>query len=183
VRVLNRIALEQQDAPLTLADHFSLALSYGFSHAAVHSAFFFAAWLPLSLGSGTLYTAHCPRLSYFLVGALSTLGFAALLAGGMVVWFDGMERRRRGRALLVPVAHAAAALCTLGNLADGGCMVTLPLLLAGGAGVAAYAGRVWWQRATAPARLAAAGADGYGGSSSGSRGLTGGGSGSIGRGQ
>jgi hypothetical protein len=177
VRVLNRIALEQQDAPLTLADHFSLALSYGFSHAAVHSAFFFAAWLPLSLGSGTLYTAHCPRLSYFLVGALSTLAFAALLAGGMVVWFDGMERRRRGRALMVPAAHAAAALCMLGNLADGGCMVTLPLLLAGGAGVAAYAVRVWWQRATAPARLArlaAAGADGYGVSSSGSGGLAGG---------
>lgn len=179
VRVLNRIALEQQDAPLTLADHFSLALSYGFSHAAVHSAFFFAAWLPLSLGSGTLYTSHCPRLSYFLVGALSTLGFAALLAAGMVLWFDGMERRRRGRALLAPAAHAAASLCTLGNLADGGCMVTLPLLLAGGAGVAAYAGRVWWQRATAPVRVArlaaAAGADGLGGSGGG--GPTGGGGG------
>ena len=78
---------------------------------------------------------------------------------------------------MVPAAHAAAALCTLGNLADGGCMVTLPLLLAGGAGVAAYAVRVWWQRATAPARLArlaAAGADGYGVSSSGSGGLAGG---------
>lgn len=150
MRVLQRIAAEQGDAPLSAADRASLALTHGLSHAAVHSAFFFLAWLPLSLGDGTIYSPHCPHMSYFLVGALSTLGLAALLAGGMVLFFDGLERREVGRAAAVPMAHAAAALLTLLNLADGGCMVSMPLLLAGGGGVAAYAARVWWQRTTSP---------------------------------
>lgn len=81
MRVLNRIAQEQHDAPLSVADRFSLALSYGFSHGAAHSVFFFLSWLPLSLDSGTIYNPRCPRLSYFTVGALSTLGMSAVLTG------------------------------------------------------------------------------------------------------
>ncbi|KAL4448268.1 hypothetical protein ABPG75_005487 [Micractinium tetrahymenae] len=142
MRVLNRIAQEQHDAPLSVADRFALALSYGFSHGAAHSAFFFLSWLPLSLDSGTVYNPRCPRLSYFTVGALSTLGMAAVLTGGMVLFFDALDRRRPRAALLAPATHAAAALLTLVNFTQGGCLVTVPLLLAGGAGVAAAAGRV-----------------------------------------
>ena len=155
MRVLNRIAQEQHDAPLSVADRFSLALAHGFSHGAVHSAFFFLAWLPLSLDSGTIYAPTCPRLSYFLVGALSTLGFAALLTGSMVLWLDALERRTLRPALAAPAAHAAAALLTLVNFADGGCLVSVPLLLAGGAGVAAAAGRLWWHSTTSVPRTAA----------------------------
>lgn len=154
MRVLDRIAQEQHDAPLTVADRFSLALAYGFSHGAVHSAFFFLSWLPLSMDSGTIYNVHCPAMSYFLVSALSTLGMASLLTGAMLLWFDGLEMRRARVALLAPAAHAAAALLTLGNFADGGCLVTVPLLLAGGAGMAAAAGRLWWLRTTRVPRLA-----------------------------
>lgn len=154
-RVLNRIAQEQHDAPLSVADRFGLALAYGFSHGAVHSAFFFAAWLPLALGDGTIYSAACPRLSFYTVGALSTLGMAALLTGAMVLWLDGLERRDAKQAVLAPATHLAAALLTLANFADDGCLATVPLLLAGGAAVAAAAGRRWWQRTTAVPRLAA----------------------------
>lgn len=152
--MLNRIAMEQHDAPLSLADRFAIFLTYGFSQGAVHSAFFFAAWLPLSLGDGTVYSAACPRMSFYLVGALSTLGFAALLAGAMVLAFDAAERRELRRVAAAPAAHAAAALLTLGNFADGGCLVTVPLLLAGGSAMAAWAGRIWWQRTTSVPHLA-----------------------------
>lgn len=154
VRVLNRIAAEQRDAPVSTSDRFGLALAYGFSHGAVHSAFFCLAWLPLSLGDGTIYVAHCPRMSYYLVAALSTLGMAALLTGAMVLAFDAAERRQGKHAALAPAAHAAAALLTLLNFAEGGCMVSVPLLLAGGTGVAAAAMWVWWQRTTSVPRLA-----------------------------
>lgn len=93
-----------------------------------------------------------PR-SFYLVGALSTLGIAALLTAGMVLSFDGLERREVKQALAAPAAHAAAALLTLSNFADGGCMVSVPLLLAGGGAMAAWAGRVWWQRTTTVPRL------------------------------
>lgn len=152
-RVLDRIAREQGDAPLGPADRSALALTYGFSHGAAHSAFFFAAWLPLALGDGTLYLARCPRMSVLLVGALSTLGLAALLTGAMVLSFDALERRNLAAAAAAPAAHTAAALLTLVNFADGGCLVSVPLLLVGGAAVAAAAGRVWWRRTTAVPRL------------------------------
>lgn len=157
MRVLNRIAAEQRDAPLSLADRFALALTHGFAHGAVHCAFFFAAWLPLALGDGTIYSDRCPRMSAYLVGALSTLGLAGVLAGGTIAAFDALERRELKRAALAPAAHAAAALLTLANFAEGGCLVTVPLLLAGGAGVAGYAGRLWWQRTTSVPRLAPGG--------------------------
>lgn len=154
-RVLTRIAQEQHDAPLSVADRFSLALSYGFAHGAAHSAFFFLSWLPLSLDSGTIYNARCPQLSYFTVGALSTLGLAALLTGAMVLWFDGLERRQLRHALVAPAAHTTAALLTLVNFAHNGCLISVPLLLAGGAAVATAAGRLWWLRTTSVPRLAA----------------------------
>lgn len=76
-------------------------------------------------------------------------------AGGMILFFDALDRRRPRAALLAPATHAAAALLTLVNFTQGGCLVTVPLLLAGGAGVAAAAGRIWWRRTTSVPRLAA----------------------------
>jgi hypothetical protein len=67
-------------------------------------------WLPYSLGDGTLYVTTCPHMSYYLVGALSTLGFAALHTGSMVVVLDGMEKRDLKQGLLPSAAHLAAAL-------------------------------------------------------------------------
>jgi hypothetical protein len=142
------VARERGDLELSVADRFSLALTHGFSHAAVHSAFFFVAWLPLSAGGGTYYSPSCPQISFFLATALSTLGMAAVLIGGMVLWLNGLERGRLLQAAAAPGSHAAAAALTLVNLAEGGCRLSIPLLLAGGTAVAAYAIDVWWHCTT-----------------------------------
>lgn len=76
LRVLDAIARREGDAPLSAPDRLGLALTHGLAHGCTHSAFFFAAWLPLVLGDGTLYNDRCPAMSFFLVGALSTLGMA-----------------------------------------------------------------------------------------------------------
>jgi hypothetical protein len=49
-------------------------------------------------------------MSFYLVGALSTLAFAALHTSSMVVALDGMERRNLKQGLLPSGAHLAAAL-------------------------------------------------------------------------
>lgn len=160
--ILNRVARERGDLELSAADHFSLALTHGFGHAAVHGAFLFAAWVPLTAGGGTHYTPSCPQMSFFLASAASTLAMSAVLTGGMILWLNGLECERLAQAAAAPASHAAAAALTLLNLADGGCRLSIPLLLACGAAVAAYAAGVWWRCTTArappglmPARRAA----------------------------
>ena len=156
VRVLDAIARREGDAPLSAADHFGLALTHGLAHGATHSAFLFLAWLPLVLGDGTLYAAACPAMSFYLVGALSTLGMAATLAGGTVLALEGLGRRELRPAAGAAALHAAAALLTLANFAHNGCLVTTPLLLALGGGTAAAAGRLWWRQTGQMPRLAGA---------------------------
>lgn len=69
-----------------------------------------------------------------------------------MLFFDALERRRPRSALLAPASHAATALLTLVNFTHDGCLITVALLLATGAGVAAAAGRVWWLRTTSTPR-------------------------------
>lgn len=66
----------------------------------------------MSSGDGTIYSSTCPHMSYYLVGALTTLAFATLHTGSMVVALDGLcERRDLKHGLLLPSgAHLAAAL-------------------------------------------------------------------------
>ena len=153
LRVLDGIARDTGDAPLALADRFGLALTHGLSHSATHSLFFFVSWLPLCLGDGTIYNDHCPAMSYYLVGALTTLAFAALLTGSMVLAIEGLERHALRPALTTSGLHLAAALLTLANFAHHGCLVTVPLLLTLGAGTAAWAARLWWQQTLRVPRL------------------------------
>jgi len=67
-------------------------------------------WLPLYLGDATLYLDACPQMSFFLAGALLTLGFNLLHTFSMVLAFSGWERQRKERWIAVPCAHLAAAL-------------------------------------------------------------------------
>jgi anterior pharynx defective protein 1 len=133
-------------AALTAADRFALSLTHGLAHAGVHSIFFFVSWLPLCLGDGTIYAATCPQLSYYLVAALSTLGLAGVLTGGMVICFEGLERKDYTQGVAPSLVHLAAACETLANFSQGGCVASVPLLLAAGAATAAWAVRLWWRR-------------------------------------
>lgn len=74
------------------------------------SASWECSWLPLYLGDATLYLEACPRMSFFLAGALLTLGFNLLHTSSMVLAFSGWAHQRRERWMAVPCAHLLAAL-------------------------------------------------------------------------
>lgn len=145
VKVLEQVAHEHGRPPLNAVDHISLALTYGFAHGLVHSLFMFVSWLPLCLGDATIYVSSCPQLSFFVVGAISTLAFAVLLTAGMVIAFELAASSKKGRAIIPSILHIIAALITLGNFAQGGCLITCPLLLALAGGTASWAAIIWWQ--------------------------------------
>ena len=137
---------EHAGAELLPNDHFSLSLTHGLAHSIVHTLFFCISWLPLSLGDGTIYSTHCPQMSYYLVSSLATLGFAGILTGAMVLAFEGMERHDWKRGIVLPVGlHLVAALFTLINFYQGGCVVSISLILLEGILVSLFAGKVWWR--------------------------------------
>ncbi|KAK9826813.1 hypothetical protein WJX81_003457 [Elliptochloris bilobata] len=144
---------------LGAGERHALALTQGLAHGAAHSFFFYFSWLPLMLGDGTFYVDACPQMSFFLAGALLSLAFLLLHTCAMPVAFDGLGKRQRGQWLAVPAAHLGAALLTLGNLADGGCVAVLPLLLLGAAGMAAAAAWVCWRDVGTVARRVSASAN------------------------
>jgi hypothetical protein len=85
-------------------------------------------------------------MSYYLVCSLTTLGFAGIIAGAMVLAFEGLERHDWKRGALLPVAlHLLGGLLTLINFSQGGCVVSVSLILAEGIFVSVYTGKVWWK--------------------------------------
>ena len=67
-------------------------------------------WLPLYLGDATLYLDACPHMSFFLAGALLTLGVNLLHTFSMPLAFSGWMQGLRRRWVAVPIAHLTAAL-------------------------------------------------------------------------
>ena len=67
-------------------------------------------WLPLYLGDATLYLDACPHMSFFLAGALLTLGINLLHTFSMPLAFSGWTQGLKRRWIAVPVAHLTAAL-------------------------------------------------------------------------
>lgn len=85
-------------------------------------------------------------MNYFMVAALSTLGLAGVLTGGTVIAFDAMAQKALMRAAVPSALHLGAAMVTLINFTQAGCLVSVPLILVTGAGVSGMAGWVWWNR-------------------------------------
>ena len=67
-------------------------------------------WLPLYLGDATLYLDACTHMSFFLAGALLTLGVNLLHTFSMPLAFSGWTQGLKRRWIAVPVAHFLAAL-------------------------------------------------------------------------
>jgi len=85
-------------------------------------------------------------MSYYLVCSLTTLGFSGILTGGMIIAFEGMERQTWKRGVVLPGAlHLLAGLFTLINFIQGGCVISVPLILIEGICVSSFAGKVWWK--------------------------------------
>eukprot|EP00884_Botryococcus_braunii_P013529 jgi/Botrbrau1/22177/Bobra.168_1s0009.1 len=141
---LEGLAMKRDDAGLTQEDRLLIALTHGFAQGAVHSVFFYASWLPLTLSGGTFYVDACPKMSYFLAAALLSLSFFILHTASMVLAFDALDNRLLDRHAFVVSSHLVAALLTMGNQVLNGCLFVIPLLLLLSIAAAALAAYVSW---------------------------------------
>ncbi|KAL3137650.1 hypothetical protein ABBQ38_004926 [Trebouxia sp. C0009 RCD-2024] len=147
VAALEMIAQKKADTHLTVQNQQAMALTHGFAHGVVQSVLFNISWLPLSLGDATYYVPACASMSYFLVSALLLLGFFLLHTASMVVSFEGLAA---GHALYIatpPALHLVTSLLTVANLAKGGCVVVVPLVLCLGLAMTVVA--TWMSRQSA----------------------------------
>ncbi|KAG1652526.1 hypothetical protein FOA52_009225 [Chlamydomonas sp. UWO 241] len=154
-----------------LVDRLYMALAWGFGHAACHSIFFFLSFLPLVAGDGTYYLKDCTQMSMFLIGALYSLAFGMILTSSMVVAFEGYAHLKWGpgfasvatrpvepawrtwfHVLFAPVLHVTAALVTLLNMAQDGCLIAQPVNLALGLASTGYAAHLAWTRGAADSK-------------------------------
>jgi anterior pharynx defective protein 1 len=78
------VEAKQMGHRFILMDKLYLALGWGYGHGACHVIFFFLSFLGLTTGDGTLYLKQCPQMSFFLIGALYSLGMGMILTSGMV---------------------------------------------------------------------------------------------------
>lgn len=114
---------------LSPCDTLYVSLGLGFGHGASHSVFFFISILPLLASKATLYVDTCQDMSYFLVSALTTLGFGLLHTFSTIIFFDGLTEQKALRWSAPPVLHLLAALLTLSNFGAKGCLVSTPAVL------------------------------------------------------
>jgi len=71
---------------------------------------------------------------------------SAVLTGGTIVAFGGLEAGNFKQGIVPPIAHGAAALLTLINFFRNGCLISIPLLLVIGGIMSAWAGQMWWSK-------------------------------------
>ncbi|GJN19544.1 hypothetical protein PR202_gb06831 [Eleusine coracana subsp. coracana] len=93
-----------------------------------------------------------PRLSWtdkmLIYLAIIALGFLVIHTFSMIIAFNGYGEKKKSDQIFVPVVHLAAAVMTLINLAPGGCLIGMPLLLVMAALTLQYCWRVVCRRLT-----------------------------------
>ncbi|GJM90837.1 hypothetical protein PR202_ga07155 [Eleusine coracana subsp. coracana] len=93
-----------------------------------------------------------PRLSWtdkmLIYLAIIALGFLVIHTFSMIIAFNGYDEKKKSDQIVVPVVHLAAAVMTLVNLAPGGCLIGMPLLLVTAALTLQYCWRVVCRRLT-----------------------------------
>jgi len=131
---LSSMAHKTEGITLQSYDIGALALSQGFGQATAHSIVFCLGWLSIGAGKGVLYSDRCPQLPTLLSASTLSLAFFLILTFGTVVSFESLSAAQWRSAMVPVVLHISAALLTLGNLFQDGCLWVLPLeLLLGGA--------------------------------------------------
>ncbi|KMZ58855.1 Gamma-secretase subunit APH1-like [Zostera marina] len=113
---------------LFLIDKMQIALAGGLGHGVAHGVFFCLSLLTPAFGPATFYSDKCSKMPIFLVSAIMSLGFLLIHTCSMVVAFNGFAEGKKTDRLFAPMVHLVAAMTTLVNLAQGGCIVGIPLL-------------------------------------------------------
>lgn len=127
-----------------------MVFAAGFGHAAVHMLVFSVSWLGLTSGKGVLYTRTCTAMSFAPSAAYIGLGLFFLHCGSMVVAFDGLAAGRTWQAVAVAVAHSAASLLTVLNVAGDSCVTVAAVEVAAGCAILAWAALTFRKQSHAP---------------------------------
>ncbi|XP_058181574.1 gamma-secretase subunit APH1-like isoform X3 [Rhododendron vialii] len=80
--------------------------------------------------------------------AIIALAFVTIHTFSMVIAFNGYAEKKRVDQLFVPIVHLVAGMLTLINLANGGCIVGIPLLYFLAILTLIYCGQMVWRRLT-----------------------------------
>ena len=70
-------------------------------------------------------------------------------AGAHVIFVEGLRNKRYHIAIMVPVVHLLVALASLLNFTQGGCTISVPIILLSGVAVTGFAGLSSWHKAIA----------------------------------
>ncbi|KAL3678245.1 hypothetical protein R1sor_021201 [Riccia sorocarpa] len=120
--ILDKIAVKLSKPRLHAVDKLEIALAFGLGHGLAHVIFFCVALLTPSFGPATYYIPSCSRMSFFLMSALTGLGFLIIHTFSMIIAFDGHADGKKSQQLFAPGMHLFATFATLVNLVDGGCV-------------------------------------------------------------
>ncbi|PIA29744.1 hypothetical protein AQUCO_05800087v1 [Aquilegia coerulea] len=121
--ILDAFADRVSKPRLFLTDKMQIALAGGLGHGVAHAIFFCLSLLTPAFGPATFYIDKCSQMPFFLVS-----GFVTIHTFSMVIAFSGYEDGKRTDQIFVPVVHLVAAMVTLVNFANGGCMIGITLL-------------------------------------------------------
>lgn len=113
----------------TALDAIWISFGLGFGQALTHGTFFFVGVLESTSVGASHYIDSCHEMSFFLASSLLTLAFGILHLFSTIVFFRGLTSKNWVQIGAPPFAHLVAGLVTLGNFAESGCVVVIPLNL------------------------------------------------------
>ncbi|RAL47874.1 hypothetical protein DM860_011459 [Cuscuta australis] len=144
--VLDAFADRISKPRLFITDKMQIALACGMGHGLAHAIFFCLSLLTPAFGPGTYYVKQCSQMSFFLVSAIIALAFVTIHTFSMVIAFNGYAEGNKLEQFFVPVAHLIVAMFTLINLAQGGCVVGIPLIYSVAVLALGYSGKMVFKR-------------------------------------
>ena len=107
----------------------STSLAAGIGFGTMHSLMMAGSLIAASGGEGALFEDSCPQIPVVLTVSLTALGFTILDVIFMVLGFVAERKRSNHLIAVVVVLHVAAALSTLANTIEYGCIASLLLVL------------------------------------------------------
>lgn len=115
------------DAQLPLND-FTSSLAAGVGFSLMQVTMMYGSVLASSLGGkGAVFTDACSDLPLIFVSGLHALAFGFMNVALMIMAFNAYRQGSVVNIALIVILHMAAALATLFNLNDDGCVYSIPL--------------------------------------------------------
>ncbi|KAG6554329.1 hypothetical protein Mapa_004245 [Marchantia paleacea] len=144
--ILNKIAVRLSKPRLHAVDKFEIALAFGLGHGLAHVIFFCVALLTPAFGPATLYVNSCTQMPFFMMAALTGLGFLLIHTFSMIIAFDGHAEGKKSQQFFAPGMHLLVSFSTLANLAQGGCVYGVSATLSCALVTSAVCWKIEWDK-------------------------------------